>query len=269
MLVDSHCHLDRLDLTPFGGDFSTFMEEVEKSMIDRMLCVCISLSQYPAMRELVDGEARIDVSVGVHPSEHCDVEPCVDELVRLGGDQRVVAIGETGLDYYRDGYDAAVQEERFRRHIRAARRLGKPLIVHSRSAPNTTLRLLAEEDARDVGGVFHCFTEDWNTARDALDLNFFISFSGIVTFKNAAVLQDVARRVPSDRYLIETDAPYLAPVPMRGKPNYPLYLRHVAEFVAGLRGVTLNRIAAESGANYFTLFPTATSLRPGRHSSTH
>ena len=254
MLVDSHCHLDRLDLTPFAGDFSKFLEEVENSLIDRMLCVCINLSEYPAMRELVEAETRIDVSVGVHPNEHCAFEPTIAELVDLGGDERVVAIGETGLDYYREGYDAAVQEERFRRHIRAAKQLGKPLIVHSRSAPRDTLRILTEENAEDVGGVFHCFTEDWSTARGALNLNFCISFSGIVTFKNAATLQDVARRVPSDRYMIETDSPYLAPVPLRGKPNYPVYIRHVAEFLAGIRGATLSKIADESAANYFTLF---------------
>ena len=230
------------------------MHEVESSLIDRMLCVCISLSDYPFMRDLVEPQTRIDVSVGVHPNEQCAVEPTAEELVRLGGDGRVIAIGETGLDYHRGGYDAMAQQERFRQHIRAARRLGKPLIVHSRNARADTLRVLAEENAEDVGGVFHCFTEDWRTACGALNLNFFISFSGVVTFKNAATLQDVARRVPSGRYLIETDSPYLAPVPMRGKPNYPFYVRHVAEFVAGLRGTTLSRVAEESAANYFGLF---------------
>lgn len=254
MFIDSHCHLDRLDLSPFSGDFGQFMEEVEACALDRMLCVSINLTDYPAMRRLVHGQSRIDVSVGVHPNETCVREPTVEELAELARDPAVVALGETGLDYFRDRCQADVQEERFRRHIRAAIDVGKPLIVHSRNAREDTLRVLREERAASVGGVFHCFTEDWETARRALTLNFLISFSGVVTFKSATLLQQVARQVPADGYLIETDSPYLAPVPMRGKPNYPSYVRYVAEALAGLRGTDMVAIARESSANYHRLF---------------
>lgn len=254
MFIDSHCHLDRLDLSPFGGDFSTFIGEVEAAGLDRMLCVSINLTDYQPMRRLVRGHQTIDVSVGVHPNEDPATEPSVSDLVELARDPAVVAVGETGLDHFRDGCDAEVQEARFRRHIRAAIEVGKPLIVHSRDARDDTLRVLREEGAEAVGGVFHCFTEDWDTARRALDLNFLISFSGVVTFKSATALQEVARQVPADGYLIETDSPYLAPVPLRGKPNYPHYVRHVAEVLANLRGVAVHRIAEESSANYRRLF---------------
>lgn len=254
MFIDSHCHLDRLDFTPFSGDFAKFMAEAERCSIDRMLCVSVNLSDYPSMRHLVDRNSRIDISVGVHPNEDCAAEPATVELVDLARDPAVVAIGETGLDYFRDTCDAGVQQERFRRHIRAALEIRKPLIIHSRNAPDDTLRLLAEERADRIGGVFHCFTEDWATARRALDLNFMISFSGIVTFKTATAVQDVARKVPGDRYLIETDSPYLAPVPLRGKPNYPHYVRYVADFLAVLRATNVTKVAEESSANYLRLF---------------
>jgi TatD DNase family protein len=254
MLVDSHCHLDRLDLTPFAGQFSTFLEQVDQARIERMLCVSINLTDYRSMRLLVDASPRIDVSVGVHPNEAVVDEPTVADLAGLGLESRVVAIGETGLDYHWKDCPVAVQQERFRRHIRAAQQVNKPLIVHCRDAAEDTLRILREEDAGQVGGVFHCFTGDWAEARQALDQNFHISFSGIVTFKNAQVLQDVAGKVPADRYLIETDAPYLAPVPMRGKPNYPFYVGHVADCIAVLRGNSLGGVAEESAGNYYRLF---------------
>lgn len=257
MLIDSHCHLDRLDLTPFEGDFSGFLRQARDARIERMLCVSINLADYPAMRDLVSVEPGIDISVGVHPNERCPVEPTVEELVGLGRDSRVVAIGETGLDYFREDCAAAVQQQRFRRHIRAARVLAKPLIIHSRHAADDILRILQQEGAEAVGGVFHCFADDWSTARAVLDVNFSLSFSGIVTFKNAAALQDVARRMPADRYLIETDSPYLAPVPMRGKPNYPIYVRYVAEAVATLRGTGFGEVAEQSSANYHRLFQPA------------
>lgn len=254
MFIDSHCHLDRLDLTPFSGDFSAFLAETRRSGIDRMLCVGISLNGYPAMRALIGDDAGIDVSVGVHPNEDCAVEAATGELVDLARDSAVVAVGETGLDYFHQSCAAEVQQQRFRRHIRAAREIRKPLIIHSRNAPGDTLRLLAEEGAEEVGGVFHCFTEDWPTARRALDMNFMISFSGIVTFKSATTLQDVARKVPADRYLIETDSPYLAPIPRRGKPNYPHYVRYVAEALAVFRGSSVTQVADESSRNYSQLF---------------
>jgi TatD DNase family protein len=254
MLIDSHCHLDRIDLAPFGGDFSRFMAEAESQGIGRMLCVSIDLESYPAMYRLVEGYETVSVSVGVHPNERECREPEVGELIELARDPKVAAIGETGLDYFRSEGETDWQRERFRRHIAAAKSVGKPLIIHMRDAREDTLRILAEAGADEVGGVLHCFTEDWETAKRALDLGFYVSFSGIVTFRSAQAVQDAAARMPEDRLLIETDSPYLAPVPVRGKPNYPFYVRHVAEFIAGLRGVDSARIAEASAANYFSLF---------------
>jgi TatD DNase family protein len=254
MLIDSHCHLDRLDLAPFGKDFSECLREISANGVQHMLCVAIDLESYPKMRELVDGHDHISVSVGVHPNETDGREPSVEELVELAKDPKVVAIGETGLDYFRSEGDIGWQQERFRRHIQAARSVKKPLIVHSREARSDTLRILKEEGAQEVGGVFHCFTEDWDVARQALDLNFYISLSGIVTFKTATVIQDAAARVPEDRLLIETDSPYLAPVPFRGKPNYPFHVRHVARFLAELRKTSLEEIAVATTRNYYALF---------------
>lgn len=255
MLIDSHCHLDRLDLTPFGHDFSNFVADATAHGIEHMLCVSISLEAYPAMLSQVEPFDCISVSVGVHPNEQDCREPDAEELVRLASNPKVTAIGETGLDYFRSEGDLGWQHERLRTHIRAARACGKPLIVHTREARADTLRILREESAAEVGGVFHCFTEDWETARQALDLDFHISFSGIVTFRNAAQIQDVARKVPEDRFLIETDSPYLAPIPHRGKPNYPQYVRHVARFVADLRETSEEAVAEASNRNFRRLFP--------------
>lgn len=254
MLIDSHCHLDRLDLKPYGGDFGRFVRETRESGISHMLCVAINLEAYPAMRQLVAPYGDISVSVGVHPNETSGDEPDEDSLTALAEDSRVVALGETGLDYFRSEGDLSWQQERFRRHIRVARSVGKPLIIHTREAREDTLRILKEEGADAVGGVLHCFTEDWDTAQRALELNFYISFSGIVTFASAAQIQEAACNVPADRYLIETDAPYLAPAPHRGKPNYPAYVRRVAEFLGDLRGVSMEEVARQSSENYRRLF---------------
>ena len=221
-----------------------------------MLCVAIDLEAYPAMRALVDPWPQIAVSVGVHPNEDEGRDPSADELVALAADPRVVAIGETGLDYFRSEGDLTWQQERFRRHIAAARACGKPLIIHTRAAREDTIAVMREEGAGEAGGVMHCFTEDWETARAALDLGFYISFSGILTFKTAEDLRQVAARVPLDRLLIETDAPYLAPIPHRGKPNEPRYVAHVAECVAGLRGMAVDQVAELTGANFGRLFGT-------------
>jgi TatD DNase family protein len=254
MFIDSHCHLDRLNLTPFAGDFARFVAETVAQGIDHMLSVSVDLMDYPALSDLIRPYPCISVSVGVHPNETGEADPSEDELVRLAADARVVAIGETGLDYFRSQGDLSWQRERFRIHIRAARRALKPLIVHTREARQDTLRILEEEGAGEVGGVLHCFTEDWEMARRALDLGFHISFSGVVTFRNAAAVQEVARKVPADRYLIETDSPYLAPVPHRGKPNYPSYVRCVAECLADLRGIPVTKVAERTTANYRALF---------------
>lgn len=254
MLIDSHCHLDRLDLKPYGGDFDRFVAETRASGIDHMLSVSITMEKWVGMWDLVAPHEDISVSVGVHPNESECHEPTVEELVERAASPRVVAIGETGLDYFRSEGDLEWQHQRFRTHIRAARACGKPLIIHTREAKEDTLRILREEGAEQVGGVLHCFTEDWETARQALDLNFYISFSGIVTFRNAATIQEAARRVSADRYLVETDSPYLAPIPHRGKPNYPHLVRHIAQFVADLRGITLDDVAEQSSRNYWELF---------------
>lgn len=254
MLVDSHCHLDCLDLTPYENDFARFMGEAKQQEIEHLLCISINLEAYPAMRELVKGYADVTVSVGVHPNETDCHEPDAEELVNLAAEANVVAIGETGLDYFRSEGDLEWQRDRFRTHILAAKRARKPLVVHTREAKEDTLRILDEENAGEVGGVLHCFTEDWDMASRALDLNFHISFSGIVTFKNAESIKDVASKVPQSRYLIETDSPYLAPVPHRGKANYPIYVRHVAEQIAELRGTSFGKVSDESAGNFYALF---------------
>lgn len=254
MFIDSHCHLDLIDLEPYGNDFDGFMQAAMKNQIDHMLCISIDMESYPAMQQLVKPYESVSVTVGVHPNVQDCFEPGVDELVRLGQDKQVVGIGETGLDYFRSEGDLSWQHERFRNHIRAAKQLNKPLIVHTREAKEDTIKILREEGAGEVGGVLHCFTEDWEMAEQALDLNFYISFSGIVTFKNAKQIQDVARKVPDNRYLIETDSPYLAPMPYRGKTNYPIYVRYVAEKLSDLRNTSLNQISEQSSRNFHQLF---------------
>lgn len=252
MLIDTHCHLDRIDLTPYGGDFAAFMAATRAAGVTQLLCAGITLEDYPQMRALVDPYPEVVVAVGVHPNEHGCREPQSGEIERLAADPRVVAIGETGLD----GHHGEIrnQEGRFRQHIAAARACGKPLVVHSRAARSETIRILREEHAHDVGGIMHCFTEDWEMARQALDLGFYLSFSGIVTFKNAAALREVARRAPAERLLIETDAPYLAPVPHRGKPNEPRWLVYVAALLATVRGITPEELGALTSANFARLF---------------
>ncbi|WP_394753679.1 TatD family hydrolase [Crenothrix sp.] len=254
MLIDSHCHLDRIDLAPYQNDFSCFMDEATHSKIEHLLCIAIDLENYPAMLDLIDGFPQISATVGVHPNTQDCHDPSVDELVGLGQNKRVIGIGETGLDYFRSEGDLEWQQQRFRNHIRAAKLLKKPLIIHTREAKEDTLRILAEENAGEVGGIIHCFTEDWAFAQKAMDLNFYISFSGIVTFNNAKEIKDTAKRMPADRFLIETDSPYLAPVPFRGRTNYPTYVRYVAEHIAELRGTTVNKIADLSTENFYTLF---------------
>lgn len=254
MLIDSHCHLDRIDLKPYQNDFASFMHEAKTNQIEHLLCISIDLESYPDMLDLVAGYSQISVSVGVHPNVRDGKDPSVDELISLGLPDKVIGIGETGLDYFRSEGDLSWQHQRFRNHIRAAKALKKPLIIHTREAKNDTLRILKEENASEVGGVIHCFTEDWEFAHKALDLNFYISFSGIVTFNSATEIKEVAKKVPADRFLIETDSPYLAPVPFRGRPNYPTYVRYVAEQIAELRGISKDKIADQSAQNFYNLF---------------
>ena len=254
MLVDSHCHLDRLDLTQVDGKLNGLLAAAAEQDVGHFLCVSINLEDYPAMLKIAEQHDRVSASVGLHPNEREGHDPDVDELVEYAKHPKIVAIGETGLDYFRSEGDLDWQRDRFRRHIAAAKQTGKPLIIHSRDAKEDTLKILEEESAGEAGGVMHCFTGDWDMAQRAMDLNFYISFSGIVTFKSARELQEVATRMPAERYLVETDSPYLAPVPHRGKPNQPAFVRHVAEFIAELRGESYEEVAAATTENFRTLF---------------
>ena len=254
MLIDSHCHLDRIDLKPYEDDFSCFMTAAKANQLEHLLCIAIDLESYPAMLDLVLNFPEISLTVGVHPNVKECKDPSVDELVALGKLNKVVGIGETGLDYFRSEGDLSWQHQRFRNHIRAAKILKKPLIIHTREAKVDTLKILKDEGAEEIGGIIHCFTEDWEFAQKALDLNFYISFSGIITFNNATTIRDVVKKIPPDKFLIETDSPYLAPVPFRGRPNYPLYVRYVAEQIAELRGITVNKVADITTNNFYNLF---------------
>lgn len=251
MLVDSHCHIDFPDL---AENLPQLLDLMQKNGVGCAVCIGVTLEDLPRVLTLAEANPMILASVGVHPENTDGAEPSLAQLVALAQHPRVVAIGETGLDYYWHKDAPEWQRERFRTHIRAAIEAGKPLVVHNREATGDTLRLLEEEDAGQVGGVLHCFTETWEVAEKALDLGFHISLSGIVTFKNAHIVKDVARRVPLDRLLVETDSPYLAPVPFRGKINQPAYVKYVAEEIALLRGISPEEVAAATTANFFRLF---------------
>jgi TatD DNase family protein len=251
MLVDSHCHLDFPELAARLDDVLALMRE---NAVSHALCVSVTLEDFPKVRALAEQYPQLYASVGVHP-DYEDLPAVIpEELAALACHPKIVAIGETGLDYYRLQGDLEWQRERFRAHIRAARLCAKPLIIHTRSAAEDTLRIMREEGADQVGGVMHCFTESWEVAAAALDLGFHISFSGIVTFKNAVALKEVARKVPLERMLVETDSPYLAPVPYRGKTNEPGLVKYVAEELARLKGLSFGQIATVTTDNFFKLF---------------
>ena len=251
MYVDSHCHLDFPEL---ASDLPALLEAMALARVTHALCIAVNLPDWPAVHALAMAHPNLYATVGVHPDSEGTPEPTVVGLVALAAQPKVVAIGETGLDYFRLQGDLGWQRERFRIHIRAALAAGRPLVVHTRAAAADTLSIMRDEGARDVGGVMHCFTESWEVARAALDLGFHISFSGIVTFRNAHELKDVARHVPLDRLLIETDSPYLAPVPFRGKRNQPAYVPHVAAEIARLRELPPEDIARVTTSNFFRLF---------------
>jgi TatD DNase family protein len=251
MLVDSHCHLD---FDEFRDRIPEVLAEMAGAGVSHALCISVTLTEFPRVRALAEAHGNLFATVGVHPDYPDAGVVAVDQLVRLADHPRILAIGETGLDYYRLKGDLEWQRERFRNHIRAARECGKPLVVHTRSAADDTLRILREERAGEVGGVMHCFTETLEVARAAVDMGFLISFSGIVTFKNAGDLRATAKALPLDRILVETDAPYLAPVPHRGKLNQPAYVRFVAQEVARVRGTDLATISAATTANFTALF---------------
>lgn len=251
MFVDSHCHLDFPEL---AQDLPALLRAMRDARVTHALCISVELADWPRVHALALEHDHLYATAGVHPDYENIDEPTVGGLVELASREKVVAIGETGLDYYRLTGDLGWQRERFRTHIRAARECAKPLVIHTRSAAADTLSLMREERASEVGGVMHCFTETWETAEAALKLGFHISFSGIVTFKNATALKEVARKVPLDRLLVETDSPYLAPVPFRGKTNRPAWVRYVAEEIARLRDVSLDEIARATTQNFFDLF---------------
>lgn len=251
MFIDSHCHLDFPDL---AGNLSELLSNMQNSQVTHALCVSVNLPDFPRVRALAETHANLYASVGVHPDYENEIEPTAEQLAELADHPKVIAIGETGLDYFRLQGDLAWQRERFRQHIRAAKQANKPLIIHTRSAAADTLRIMQEEGAAAVGGIMHCFTESWEVAQQAMAMNFYISFSGIVTFKNAVELKEVARKMPLNRILIETDSPYLAPVPFRGKQNQPAFVRHVAEEIARLRAVDLTEIATATTDNFIRLF---------------
>jgi TatD DNase family protein len=251
MFVDSHCHLDFPD---FAGEIPRILESMRTAQVTHALCISVDLPDFPRVHALATAHANLYASAGTHPDYPDTEEPTVERLVALADLPKVVAIGETGLDYFRQQGDLEWQRERFRTHIRAAREAGKPLVIHTRAAADDTMRIMREEHAGDAGGVMHCFTETLDVAQKALDLGFHISFSGIDTIKNAVALKEVARRVPLERMLIETDSPYLAPVPHRGKRNEPMYVPQVAQEIARLRDIALPDVAAATSANFFQLF---------------
>ena len=265
LLIDSHCHLDLLGAIRHSGGVDAVLDQARASGVHGMLNACVSLKAYQTIRDLLRAYSGIWGSVGVHPNQRLVREPEEAELLVLAEEPKVVAIGETGLDYYRMKVGREQQQTRFRRHIAVAKAGGKPLIVHCREALADVLRILGEEEGDEIGGVIHCFVGDWDEAQYAMDFNFYISFSGIVTFENTSALQEVAVRTPLDRLLVETDCPYLTPLPERGKPNQPAFVRLVSEHVARLRGVPFAEIAIATTENFFRLFRAASpaSMRIG------
>ncbi|MDO9282720.1 MAG: TatD family hydrolase [Methylotenera sp.] len=251
MLVDSHCHLNFPEL---AANLPAIKQSMQDNGVGHALCISVTLPDFPQVLALAETNDNFYASVGVHPDYENIEEPSVAALVALANHPKVVAIGETGLDYFRLTGDLEWQRTRFRHHIRAAIECGKPLIIHTRASAEDTIRIMTEENAQQVGGVMHCFTENLEVALQAIALGFYISFSGIVTFKNALTIKEVAQSVPLDRILVETDSPYLAPVPYRGKINQPGYVKHVAEEIAKLRGISFEEVSVATTQNFFRLF---------------
>ncbi|MEO1925041.1 MAG: TatD family hydrolase [Gammaproteobacteria bacterium] len=250
-LIDSHCHIPLLSENMSVDDI---LNNAKENDISHLLCVAIDLNGSPDIINLAKEHDMVSASVGIHPNTELATEATVDDIIALANADEVVGIGETGLDYFRSEGDLEWQRDRFRTHISVAKELNKPLIIHTREAKEDVIKILKQEGADTVGGVMHCFVEDWETAQAAMDLNFLISFSGIVTFKNAKELHEVAKQVPLEQMLVETDSPYLAPMPFRGKTNQPAYVRHVAEFIATLREIEFDTLAKQTSDNYHRLF---------------
>jgi TatD DNase family protein len=252
MLADSHCHLDHLDLTPYNGDLLLAIAAARAKDVKYILCPGVDIENFSNILKIAENNNNIYAAVGVHPSEKDSRKPSLDELITLGQNSKVIGIGETGLDFYCTSHELEREQQRklFKLHIQAAKALNKPLIVHARDAEVDIIKLLASEKAITVGGVMHCFTGSSAFAEKAIELGFYVSFSGIVTFRTAQALREIAKNIPLDKILIETDAPYLAPVPVRGKPNEPIYLHYIAEFMAELRSMSYEVFAAQTTANF-------------------
>lgn len=257
MFVDSHCHLDRLDLTAYAGNLDAALDAARARDIHQFLAIAVTLDDVAGLAKIARAHEDVVISAGIHPLHQVDSEPDVDTIKACAERFDVVAIGETGLDYHYDAVSRETQHERFKRHLQAATELELPVIVHTRDAKDDTLALIREHTDPDVGGVLHCFTEDLDMAREAVRHGFFISLSGIVTFRNAEAIRELARAIPLDRLLIETDSPYLAPVPHRGKPNEPQWVVEVAECIANERGISLDEVAMQTTANFYRLFRAA------------
>lgn len=255
MLIDSHCHLDRLDLAPYHGDLSLALEAAVARGVSRMLCISISVENRQAVLDIAARFDNVFATTGIHPLDVTSGTAATEELIQWAQSHpKILALGETGLDYYYSDESKQLQQESFIAHLKAGAKTKKPIVVHTRNAKEDTLALINEYGDKEAAGVLHCFTEDWDMARQALDMNYYISISGIVTFKNAESLRDVTRKVPLDRLLVETDSPYLAPVPYRGKKNEPKYVREVAEYVADLKGLSFEELAAATTENFDRLF---------------
>lgn len=255
MFVDSHCHLDRLSAETYGGDLGATLDAARAARVNQFLAIAVTLEDVPRLAEIASAHADVAISAGLHPLQVVEREPEVGDIVEVARRHQAVAIGETGLDYhYRERVPLATQHERFRRHLLAARELELPVVVHTREARDETLALIRDLADREIGGVLHCFTEDLEMAREAVRLGFYISFSGIVTFSSAASLRELATCLPLDRLLIETDSPYLAPVPHRGKPNQPAWVVEVAECIAAARGISVDELAMQTCVNFYRLF---------------
>lgn len=257
MFIDSHCHINCLKGAEDPATVTEYLQTAEQQSVNKFLCVSIDWETYPEVLKIAEEHDNVYASVGVHPNHNEGHEPSVDDLLEKARHPKIVAIGETGLDYFRTEGDVEWQRERFRTHISAAKACQKPLIIHTREAQEDTIRILQEENAAQAGGVMHCFTETWEMAQAAMEMNFYISFSGIVTFKTALELKEVAKKVPMDRMLIETDSPYLAPMPHRGKQNQPAYVALVAQYIAQLRGISVEEVAEQTSANFHRLFSDA------------
>lgn len=262
MIVDSHCHLDRLNLTPYNGDLAAAVNAAHERGIQQMLCIGISLENIPTVIDIANTYPGVVASVGVHPCDVKEGTASEAQLIEWASRPKVVALGETGLDYHYETESKELQHQSFALHLDVGNKIGLPVVVHTREAKADTLMLIKQHGSLEHSGVLHCFTEDWEMAKAALDLNYYISISGIVTFKNAEQIREVVRNMPLDRLLVETDSPYLAPVPYRGKPNEPKYVREVAQYVADIRGLPLQALADQTTENFYRLFTKAKQYLP-------